>query len=419
MSQIYWNAFDSAPNLTEIVVDEHNQYYYSSNNCLIKGQKADANPKELIRGCKNSTIPNEVTIIGNNAFSGCGLTGAITIPENVTSIKYNPFALCDITGIEVSGDNEKYYVQNNCLIEIDGTNRRVVLGCNQTSTTIPEGVTEIGYMAFSKYKNLTTISLPNSLTIIGGAVFQYCNRLTSVTPAGSSAQTGVITLPESVTSIGSMAFYYCEKITKVTIPSNVTTIYGTNPFEYCHNLEELTVASGNTKYYSENNCIIERDTKTLIVGIPNSGGGCEIPSDVKVISERAFGCMMKLTSITIPASVTKISYRAFNACYNLTNVTIGEAVEEIGGYAFLGCEGIESITIPESVKYIGDRAFSGCSKLNAVTFENSNNWFVSYNSSATSGTDLSPTDLTNTTTAANYLTSTYSLMYWRKNSSAS
>lgn len=46
-------------------------------------------------GCKNTTIPNDVTAIADNAFYGCsGLTNII-IPEGVTSIGGGAFYYCD------------------------------------------------------------------------------------------------------------------------------------------------------------------------------------------------------------------------------------------------------------------------------------------------------------------------------------
>ena len=78
---------------------------------------------------------------------------------------------------------------------------------------IPEGVTEIGNMAFEGCKNLTSVTIPEGVTEIGNMAFQGCANLTSVT------------IPESVTEIGSGAFSGCTGLTSVTIPAGVTTIH--------------------------------------------------------------------------------------------------------------------------------------------------------------------------------------------------
>ena len=55
---------------------------------------------------------------------------------------------------------------------------------------IPEGVTEIGNMAFYGCANLTSVTIPESVTEIGNMAFEGCKNLTSVT------------IPEGVTEIG-------------------------------------------------------------------------------------------------------------------------------------------------------------------------------------------------------------------------
>ena len=52
----------------------------------------------LVIGCKNTTIPNSVTSIGNSAFFGCTGLSSVTIPNSVTSIgnsAFNPNRLLD------------------------------------------------------------------------------------------------------------------------------------------------------------------------------------------------------------------------------------------------------------------------------------------------------------------------------------
>ena len=51
----------------------------------------------MIAGCKNTTIPNSVTSLGNSCFRGCtGLT-SITIPNSVTSL--GDYCFLDCTGL--------------------------------------------------------------------------------------------------------------------------------------------------------------------------------------------------------------------------------------------------------------------------------------------------------------------------------
>ena len=154
-------------------------------------------------------------------------------------------------------------------------------------------------------------------------------------------------------------------ISTVVIANGVTSI-GSFAFSYCAGLESITVASGNTVYHSAGNCLIETASKTLIAGCKNS----IIPTDGSVTS--------------------------------------------IGVQAFYGCTGLTSITIPSSVTSIGDSAFRNCTGLKNVTFENTAGWWRAGSSTATSGTSIASADLANTSTAATYLTSTYSNYYWKR-----
>ena len=45
---------------------------------------------------------------------------------------------------------------------------------------VEDGCTEIGFQAFSGWKDLTSITIPSSVTSIGGNAFYYCSGLTSV-----------------------------------------------------------------------------------------------------------------------------------------------------------------------------------------------------------------------------------------------
>ena len=146
--------------LISINVDVNNPNY-----CSIDGVLFDKNQTTLIRypECKQGAyiIPDNVTSIGNNAFSSCNKLTSVTIPNSVTSIGEEAFYDC------------------NAL----------------TSVTIPNSVTSIGKSAFSNCQSLSSITIPNCVTRIGDYAFYKCYTLTSVT------------IPNSVRSIGANAFY--------------------------------------------------------------------------------------------------------------------------------------------------------------------------------------------------------------------
>ena len=165
-----------------------------------------------------------------------------------------------------------------------------------------------------------------------------------------------------VTVIGDYAFFD-SGLTSITIPDSVASI-GDRAFSSCSSMESIEVAEENPCYHSENNCLIETGSKTLIAGCNNSA----IPKDGSVtsIGDSAFYAS-GLTGITIPDSVTSIGAWAFYNCSRLTGITIPDSVTSIGGEAFRGCVSLISIIIPEGITSIGNWVFCGCSALTSIT----------------------------------------------------
>ena len=146
----------------------------------------------------NVTIPDSVTTIGDAAFGGCssitefkgkfasedgrcliidktinsfapaGLS-EYTIPDNVTTIGESAFSSCSsITRVTI-GDS---------VTTIGGS---AFSGCSSlTRITIGDSVTTIGGSAFSGCSSLTRITIPDRVTAIGDRAFSYCSSLTSV-----------------------------------------------------------------------------------------------------------------------------------------------------------------------------------------------------------------------------------------------
>ena len=371
--------------------------------------------------CTEIVIPEGVTEIGNYAFSGCSGLTSITIPASVTHIGEDAFENCtNLTAVTYTGAVEQWYelgytfssnpdvTCRNGMAELKIKNT-VVNGLtpygksNCTEITIPEGVTEIGKVAFECCFDLTKITIPTSVTSIGEFAFCYCTGLTSITIPNNVTEIGYaafgyctgltsVTFPASVTRIGEGAFAHCTGLTSITIPNSVTTIED-SAFSGCTSLTDVTYTgtveqcfANGYGYAFDDVDITCKDGKAIFI---TSIDGTEdlsvngltpygktnyteitIPEGVKEIGAGAFFKYTSLTSITIPDSITKIGGESFYDCTGLTSITIPEGVISIGVSAFEGCSGLTSITIPDSVTSIGNSAFYGCKGLTEITIPN-------------------------------------------------
>ncbi len=306
------------------------------------------------RSLTSVTIPNSVTSIGREAFGGCSGLTSVTIPNSVTSIGGWAFEDCSgITHPIIVNDMfvflpngyKDYSIPENISIIIEGA----FSGCSGlTSVTIPNSVTSIEECAFWDCSSLTSVTIPNSVTSIGVGTFSGCSGLTSVTIPNSvsSIEKGAfsrcsgltsVTIPNSMKSIEYSAFRGCSSLTSVTIPNSVTSI-GDFAFEDCSGLTSVTIPNSVT---SIGDWAFKDCSSLTSVTIPNS---------VTSIGDGTFSGCSGLTSVTIPNSVTSIGDWAFYECSGLTSVTIPNSVTSIGYGAFVNCSSLQSIIIPSGTK---------------------------------------------------------------------
>ncbi len=243
----------------------------------------------------------------------------------------------------------------------DGTCSVVGIGeCTDLHVVIPkispdgEIVVDIAEGAFENNITVTKVTLPDTVKTIRENAFSGCSKLEK------------INLPDSVTMIGTQAFRSCWRLTELHIPKNVTDI-GENIVGMCIMLESITVAPENTVYKSEENCLIEIASCTLIAGCQ----GSVIPDGVTSIAPYAFYCIMDLRSVAIPEGVTSIGKQAFLGCSRLREVTLPTTLKSIGEQAFAECTVLNGITLFEGLESIGTQAFEKCEKLTSVALPNS------------------------------------------------
>ena len=333
---------------------------------------------------QNVTLPTGLKKIGKMAFTACNSFTEIRIPDTVTEIGDMAFGYCEgITEMTLpeSVISLGSSVFTNCarLVKVslpDGVTRLnsgLFSNCPVlTDVSFSDQLTYVGDSVFSGCSSLTAISLPDTVTGMGNHVFNGCSSLRSFTYPPQVTEIGVnhftdcmslteVVISEATTSI-SYAFWNCTSLTSIHIPASVTDLSGI-AFEGCSKLTTLTVDAENPVYTSKDNCIIHKESKTLVVG----GVGATIPADgsVAVIGDSAFFGRYNAETLVIPDAVTQIQSKAFSEC-SLQSIVFSSALTDIGGYAFHDCTSLKEAELPMSLKTTDFSVFEGCSSLTAV-----------------------------------------------------
>ena len=315
-------------------------------------------------------IGDEITEIGDYAFSGCSSLKKITFVGTIAKWKeiqigvgndiLNSVQIVCADGIineeesgatvispivasGKSGDNITWKLRQNGTLQIDGMgsmknydyypapwrydySRDTYRSQKVKMVIIGMGVTSIGRDAFYGCENMISIFMPEGISIIGDGAFSGCSSLIDVY------------IPESTRSIGGAAFKGCESLTKIRIPEGIYWLEET--FSGCSSLMEI-----------------------------------ELPNSMLDIGEYTFKNCKSLQKIKLPLKVRSIGRAAFSGCENLLSIELPDKGEYASGVriieesAFAECGNLNSITIPQTVDYIYSRAFANCMSLKRIIYK--------------------------------------------------
>lgn len=197
-----------------------------------------------IRHSSQIHFPNNLTSLGESAFSYCTNFYSLEFPDSITSIGKMCFQSCrnlQLTklpdALKSLGDLAFDGCSNLSLTSlpngITSIKRRTFYSCsNLQLTELPDGVTTIGEEAFYSCGKLALTNLPSSLTSIGKGAFTSCATMT------------IEEIPAGVTELLEKAFYGCRGITKLIINGDLTSIHGSSyagSFYSCTNLETIAL----------------------------------------------------------------------------------------------------------------------------------------------------------------------------------
>ena len=197
VTSISYFAFVYNAALTRITVDSGNPIYDSRNDCNAIIETAE---NSLLKGCRNTIIPNDITTIGKNAFHNCPSLRNIVIPNSVTKIDDYAFN-----------------------------------GAGLRNVSLPNSITYIGKQSFESCYFLESFVIPESVTTIGDNAF----RNSSETYNTKCTYYVNATTPPT---LGQTAFTK-RKVEAIYVPSESVEAYKTAP--NWSNYADLIMAATN------------------------------------------------------------------------------------------------------------------------------------------------------------------------------
>ena len=424
VKRIGWAVFAYCPSLNSITVANDNPYFDSRDNCNAIIQKAYTlyNPTSdviLVAGCKNTVIPDSVTVFDFASFAGCTSLDSITIPSSITTICDYAFQDCSslseinipssVTAI-AEGAFSGCTTLNNVYCHISdptainmGSEVFVRNPQNYAERTLYVPIGSLGvYQTDRKWSqyfgNIVEIDVSPHIVFADANVKAICVQnwdtngdgelshleaaaVTSLNNAFSNNNT-ITSFDEleyftGLSSINDYEFNYCTGLTSVTIPNSVTII-GEQAFNECTSLTSITIpnsithigflAFDSTPWYNNqpDGVIYVGLVAYKYKGTMPEGTGINIKESTLVIDDFAFWYCNGLVSVTIPNSVTTIGEEAFSHCTNLTSINIPNSVTTINKSAFSGCSRLTNFTIPNSITTIANFAFSETGLINVI-----------------------------------------------------
>ena len=312
VNTIVVGAFNNCYSLQSIVVEPENTVYDSRNACnaIIKTET-----NELVIGCDNTEIPDDVVTIGANAFYGRSQMTTIVLPASVTSIGSTAFMGC--------GGVMEMHVNATTPPSLGNG----VFG-GSPAAVYPGIPVYVPCESIEAYRNYNNTGQP------WGGFTNYQESDEFICFADPAVKALCVDPATGWDINGDGLLSYAEAAAVRTLnPSGAsnssvfkgnTTITSFDELQYFTGLSVITL-------YSFQNC-------TALTSVI-------LPPTVTTIEYEAFMNCGLTGTLTLPETVTTVEQDAFRECRGLTGLVIGSGVTSIGSLAFYNCTGLESITI--------------------------------------------------------------------------
>lgn len=263
-------------------------------------------------------IPEDIKVIGTDAFRDAIFEDDVILPSNLESIKDYAFY--------------KASFKNNIQL--------------------PEGLTSIGYRAFA-FSNISEISIPSNMAHIGSSAF------------GNTLIKKVILPPNSI-NIES-AFYDCKKLEELTITGDTSLFHDSRSLKtlYYNVGHKIKLNFADTsKYIIRDNIIIDKSTMAYIAPVEYLDDVNTKITELNILPYMKAICPIcslsdNIKNLYIPDGIEAIGDNAFEYS-EIESIRLPNTLKTIGSHAFANCKLKGALEIPESVTSINSGAFYGC-----------------------------------------------------------
>ena len=296
-------------------------------------------PYYALSYCKSMTsvtLPSTLEKIGASAFIRDNSLTSLYLPAALKSIGDEGLSCCPKLKLTVDPENKTFKMIDGFLMSKDGTE----LVC------CPGGI--------------ANGNIPAGTRIIRRNAFRECMKITR------------LVIPEGVTNIGYMAFCFMDNIRAIEFPLSYKNVANTMLFGGGHSgntIREVAMPGEESirSLFGWNsavtNLVIIQGSKSIIT---NAFQGCttiesvSLPDGLERIEDYAFAGCTALKSVRIPASVKYIGPHAFDVCSLLGTVSLpGEMPDGVAESCLLD-NAAEVVCSRSDVKTVAELAPDGC-----------------------------------------------------------
>lgn len=228
-------------------VSPDNPVYSSEDGIMFNKDKTELLHFPAKKQVESYSIPEKVEKIGKFAFE-CNQLNEVTFPEKLISIDDYAFFMSDkLTKVDIPNNvsfiGESAFSRCSNLKEVH---------LSENLETISPGTLEYGYA-------LEKVNIPSKVTSIGDNAFRYCRVMNSLTLPESLEEIGAeafngwemtsLVIPNKVVKIGKLAFSNCTDIEKLVLGNSVSYV-GYDAFSANYKLKEIDLLSEDFHSFS-------------------------------------------------------------------------------------------------------------------------------------------------------------------------